>query len=281
MVIKDRIVVQSIGFRRYLPVGDVVIAVEFLNYWGIDEIVLLDIDATAQKTRPNFDLVREVSRKNFVPLTVGGGIHSLYDMQKLIHYGADKICINKEALINPEIIDKAAKIFGNQCVVVSMDAGFNKKGDYEVFSDSGQKPTGLDPVSWSKRVEGLGAGEIFLNSIERDGSKQGYDIELIRMITDSVNIPVIVCGGVGHPSHFLDGFFKGKAPACAASNFFHFTEHSPITAKSYLKKHGVDIRLETYADYHDIDFCISGRITKRPEEYLEKLRFEYHPKEVI
>ena len=281
LVVKDGIVVQSIGFRRYLPVGSVIVCAEFLNNWGIDEIVILDIDATIQKRKPDFDLVSKVSKKVFVPLTVGGGIGRLDDIKKLIHCGADRISINKKALIKPKFIEKAAKVFGNQCIVVSIDVGFNKDGNYEVFTDSGQIPAGINPVKLAKQVEESGAGEILLNSIERDGSKKGYDIELFRQITDCVSIPVIGCGGVGQPLHFLKGILKGNISAAVAGNFFHFTEHSPILVKAYLIKNGIDIMLDTYADYKNIDFDDLGRIKKRSEEYLEKLRFEYLPKEVI
>lgn len=282
LIIKDRIVVQSIAFNKYLPVGDPRVSVEFLSKWGIDEIIVLDIDATSHNRKPNFNLITEISKRIFVPLTVGGGINTLEDMRQLIHCGADKISINKAALENPEIIKKAALIFGNQCMVVSLDIKINKNGNYEIFSDSGKIATGLEPVSFVKKVEALGAGEIFINSIDRDGSKSGYDLKLIKMISDAVKIPIIACGGVGLPQHFLEGFVKGGASASAAGNFFHFTEHSPIIVKSYLTQKGVDIRLDTYANYKDINFDEeSGRILKRPEHYLDKLRFEYLSEEII
>lgn len=280
LIIKDGIVVQSIGFDKYLPIGNIGICVEFLNKWGIDEIILLDIDKTSQGKGPDFKLITEVSKKIFVPLTVGGGIRNLGDIRKLIHYGADKISINKQALINAKIIREASNIFGNQCIVVSMDAKF-KNGEYQVYSDNGKNPTGLDPVKWAKEVESLGAGEILLNSIDRDGSKRGYDLKIIKKVSQSVSIPVIACGGAGHPKHFLDVFTKTGALASAAGNFFHFTEHSPITLKSFLVEKGVDVRLDTYANYRGISFMENGRIAKRPESYLDKLRFEYISEEKI
>ncbi len=222
LVIKNEIVVQSIGFKKYLPVGKPIISVEFLNLWGIDEIVILDIDATAGRRKTNFNMITQISKKNFVPLTVGGGIQSLDDMRMLIHCGADKISINSIALANSVILKEAAEVFGNQCIVVSMDVKINRDGQYEVFSNSGQIPTGLKPAEWARQIENLGAGEILLNSIDRDGSKQGYDLDLVRMVSDAVSIPVIACGGVGHPQHCLDVGVRGNAAALAAGSVFHF-----------------------------------------------------------
>src|SRR3989344_761442 len=282
LIVKNGMVVQSIGFKKYLPVGDPCVSVEFLSKWGIDEIIVLDIDASLQNKKPNLNLITEISKRIFVPLTVGGGIKTLEDMRKLIRCGADKISINKTALENPEIIKKAAGIFGNQCIVVSIDVKKNQRGTYEIFSDSGKIATGLDPVSFAEKVEQLGAGEILLNSIDRDGLQLGYDVKLVKMVSGAVKIPVIACGGVGMPEHFLEGFTKGSASACAAGNFFHFTEHSPIIVKSYLLNRGADVRLDTYADYKDINFDKEkDRIIKRSENYLDKLRFEYLPEEVI
>ena len=281
LVLKNGIVVQSILFNKYLPVGSPVIAIEFLNLWGIDEIVLLDIDATAQGRSPQFELINAVSRKCFVPMTVGGGVRNLEDMRKLMHFGADKISINKIAIENPNIITEASRVFGSQSVVVSIDAKLSCCNEYMVFSDSGKKATGIKVTEWARKVEDLGAGEIFLNSIDRDGTKLGYDLRLIKMVTDAVAIPVIACGGVGHPSHFLEGLIKGRASAAAAGNFFHFTEHSPIITKSYLRKHNTEIRFDSYAQYEGFSFDSHGRLAKRDENYLEKLRFEYQPEEVI
>jgi len=280
LIVKDGIVVQSIGFNKYLPVGSVAVCVEFLNKWGTDEIILLDIDKTKQGKGPDFKLITEVSKKSFVPLTVGGGIRNLNDMRKLVHYGADKISINKLALINPKIIKEASSIFGNQCIVVSMDVKSNN-GRHEIYSDNGKNPTGLDPVKQAEVFESLGAGEILLNSIDGDGSRQGYDLQIIKKVSKAVSIPVIACGGAGQPKHFLEVFIKTRVLAAAAGNFFHFTEHSPIILKSFLIKKGIDVRLDTDADYKSVNFMGDGRIIKRPEDYLDKLRFEYISEEII
>lgn len=280
LVIREGMVVQSIGFAKYLPVGSPMIAAEALNRWGIDEIVMLDMSASAEGREPDYELVKKVSKKCFVPLTVGGGVRTVDEMRKLTHFGADKIAVNKAALEDPSIIEEGAKVFGDQCIVVSMDVKVSG-GGYEVFSESGKKATGKSPVEWAKEAERLGAGEILLNSIDRDGAKGGYDLELAGAVSGAVSIPVIACGGAGHPEHFLELAKATGVSALAAGNFFNFTEHSPIAVKSYLTKGGVDVRLDTYAHYRDVAFDAKGRIAKRDELYLEKLRFEYHPEEVI
>ncbi|MDP7445162.1 MAG: imidazole glycerol phosphate synthase cyclase subunit [Candidatus Poseidoniia archaeon] len=282
IIVKNGIAVQSIDFKCYLPIGSVVVTAEFLNKWEIDEIILLDIEASAQGRSPDFSLVTAVSERIFVPLTVGGGLATLDDMRRVIHSGADKISINRAALDTPHIITDAARVFGKQCIVVSIDAKQNKKGGYDAYVDSGATNTGLDVIDWAKEIEKRGAGEIFVNSIDRDGSKQGYDLELLKKITNAVAIPVIACGGAGHPNHFLDGFTEGNASATAAANFFNFTEHSPIIVKAYVRDHGIDVRLDSHAVYEGIDFIAdSGRIAKRPEAFLEQRKFEYHSEEII
>ena len=281
LLVNDGIVVQSVNFKKYLPVGRVDIAVEFLNDWGIDEIVLLDIKATLQNRSPNLTMISQASKKGFVPLTVGGGIKTVSDIKNVIQSGADKVSINYAAITQPSLIEEGAIIFGNQCIMVSIDTRKNQDGQYEVFTQSGRLSMGKSPVEVAKISEDYGAGEILLNSIDRDGSKQGYDIELIQQVTDAVKIPVIACGGVGHPRHFLEGITLGKASAVAAGNYFHFTEHSVITTKSYLENDGIGVRLNTYAHYKDFNFLETGRLARKIDEDLEELRFTYHPKEII
>lgn len=280
LVVKGGIVVQSINFREYLPVGKPSIAVDYLNKWGIDEIVLLDIDATQEKRRPRFEGICEFSEFCHVPLSVGGGIRDVEDIQRLIHSGADKVVLNTSAFENPQLITKGAKLFGNQCIVVSMDAREVASGQYGIFTNSGKNSIGITPAEFAKRVEEYGAGEIFLNSIDRDGSKKGYDIELIKQVMGEVNIPVIVCGGAGHPKHFKEAIDLNVS-AVAAANFFHYTEHSPITLKSYLKSFHASVRLDSYATYEDFGFDHLGRAGKKEDSILDKLRFEYIPEEII
>lgn len=281
LVVKDQVLVQSIGFRRYLPVGSVDVSVEFLSKWGIDEIILLDISATPQRQAPRFDVIERISNRVFVPLTVGGGITTLEDVRKLVHAGADKVSINTAALVNPQFVTEAAKVFGVQCIVVSMDVRRHPDGRYEVFGDSGKQATGRDPVAWAREIERLGAGEILVNSIDRDGMKTGYDLELLNRIVADVRVPVIYCGGVGKVQDFADGIRCG-ASAVAAANYFHFTEHSPIVLKSQLVEAGLDIRLDTHPRYEHCGLeSVTGRLAKRDAEYLNKLRFEYQKDELI
>jgi len=261
LILKDDRIVQSIKFKRYLPIGTVNIAIEFFVNWDVDEIILLDIHASRQKRKPRTELISLFARKCFVPFTVGGGISSVEDMRNVIKAGADKISINWAAFKNPEIITQGAETFGCQCITVSIDAKKNEDGFYEVFMNSGTEPTGLHPSEWAQRVEQLGAGEILLNSIERDGTKQGYDLELIRQVSRAVKIPVITCGGVGNMEHFVEGITEGMAQAVAAANIFQYTEHSTIIAKAYLKKAGVDVRLTSRVNYDDIKIDRMGRIS--------------------
>jgi imidazole glycerol-phosphate synthase subunit HisF len=280
LVIKGGIVVQSMGFKRYLPIGSPAIAIEYLNSWGIDEIVYLDIDATHENRRPQFDNIRDYSKYCHVPLAVGGGIKDVDDIKKLIHAGADKILLNTEFLKNPKLVSKGAELFGNQCIVVSIDARRLSEGNYETYVNSGTIPTGYTPAELAKRAEDMGAGEILITSIDRDGSKKGYDIELVRQVVNVVNIPVIVCGGVGYAQHLQEGANLG-ASAVAAANFFHYSEHSVTTVKSCLKAANVNIRLDSYTTYHNFLFDSVGRIQKKDEALLERLYVEYIPEEVI
>lgn len=280
LTIKNGIVVQSIGFKKYLPVGRLDIAVEFLSRWGIDEIAIVDIDATGEKRGPNIELIQKSISKNFAPLGIGGGIRTIHDMRIVNYLGAEKAIINSIFFDDPQIVTQAAEIFGSQFVVVSLDVKKHPDGRYEIYSHGGEKAQGIDPVSAARKAQSLGAGEIFLTSIDHDGSKQGYDIELIRSVSSSISIPLIACGGVGCPEHFLKGFENG-AQAAAAGNFFHFIEHSPIIAKRRLLTLGCEIRLDTYATYEGAAFDNHERLAKRTEEYLERMRFQYLPDEII
>lgn len=280
--VKKGVVVQSIGFERYLPVSKPRIAVEFLNQWGIDEIILVDIEVTVLGRRVDLEMIRGVSKVCFVPLTVGGGIRSVSDMKDIIHSGADKISINSAAFHTPELITQGAETFGSQCIVVSIDVRRNRKCDFEVFLHSGQEATGVQPVELAKKVERLGAGEILLNSIDRDGLKTGYDLDLAQEVARSVRIPVIICGGVGHPKHFAEGLKIPNVSAVAAGNIFHFSEHSATIVKAYLRNYcAQELRLDTYADYREFGHDSDGRITRKNDGELEKLLFEFHPKEII
>lgn len=279
LTVKNGIVVQSIRFKRFLPVGNPLVATQFLNQWGIDEIAVLDIDATPNQSPPNFELINKISRQIFVPLSVGGGIKNIGHVRQLIKGGADKVIINSAAFDNPELISQAAKVIGAQSVVISVDV---KKinGQFKVFTNCGQVGTGLDPLAWAKKIEKFGAGEILLRSIDKDGSKSGFDLELITRVVKNVSIPVIAAAGAGKPAHFLEAFQAG-ASAVSAGNYFHFTEHSPILVKAYLKSKGINIRLDTHAKYAHAKIDSQGRLLKSTDAYLENLKFQIIKPEVI
>lgn len=280
LVVKNDIVVQSINFRRYLPVGVPSIAVEYLNRWGIDEIMLLDIHATLENRQPKFDKIAEYSRYAQVPFAVGGGVTDIRDIERIIRSGADKVVLNTAAVSNPSLITEGARHYGNQCMVVSIDARYVEPGRYQVFTHSGRRPTSYSPDEFARIAEQHGAGEILLTSIDRDGSKQGYDLELVTLVVNAVRLPVIVCGGVGRPEHLLEGIRIG-ASAVAAANFFHYTEHSVAVTKHFLKARGTEVRLDTLITYDGFEFDGDGRTAKTDDAVLEKLRFEYISEEVI
>jgi len=279
LVVKDGIVVQSINFRRYLPVGKPAIAIEFLNQWGIDEIILTDISATRNDQGPDFQMIKHASRKCFVPLTVGGGIKNTGQIKELMHCGADKISLNQAAIHQPELITQASRIFGNQCVIVSIDV-IQNNNDYQVYDYLLQHPLNLSPVAFAKKVQDLGAGEILVNSVDRDGARQGFDIELYNRISEQVTIPVICCGGAKNANDFLEVFTRTKVSAASAANFFHFTEHSVNTTKANIFRN-IPIRHETYADYEDNSFDEELRLKKKTDSTLEEMLFIRIEKEII
>jgi cyclase len=279
--LKNGRVVQSFGFMRYLPIGDPKIVVEFLDAWGIDEIVLVDIEAGKENRCVDIDWVSKISSNVFVPITVGGGITSVHQIKQLLSAGADKILINHAAYQNRVLITEAAKIFGEQCIVASVDVVDSDDGHQVVFS-AGKIESGLNPVPYSKTLVDAGAGEIILNSINRDGSMLGYDLALAKNVSDAVDVPVVICGGAGHPDHFVQALLIETLSGVAAGNFFHHTEHSVITLKKYLyDRFPNSIRLDTYAHYDGSSWGDTGRLRKKSETVLETLMFEYHPKETI
>jgi imidazole glycerol-phosphate synthase subunit HisF len=246
--ILDGIVVQSIKFEKYLPVGKPEIAVEFLSAWDVDEIILLDISASKNGSIFDLSAIKTISDQCFIPLTVGGGIQSIDQIRDVLTSGADKISINSAAIDRPDFVTEGANIFGGQCIVVSMDVKKMDDSHYEVFR-LGFQPTGFDPIDWAQMIEARGAGELLVNSIDRDGTKVGYDISLIRRISEAVKIPVIALGGVGSPSHFVEGIISGEVDAVAAGNIFHWNEHSAVKIKSYMHRDGIPVRLKKNANY--------------------------------
>lgn len=216
----------------------------FIDAWSIDEIVILDITRNKQSNRGIFfETVDKFAKNCFVPLSVGGGVSSEADFSKLLKSGADKIVINSKAIEKPLLIRESAKRYGTQCVVVSIDVYKSKNNRYEVFSNCGAIPTGLDPVEWAKRVQDFGAGEIMLNSINNDGTLEGYDNDLNRMVAEALEIPVIVSGGAGKWQDFVDGINIGKASGVCTSNIYHFTETSIASAKKFMNDKGIKVRI--------------------------------------
>lgn len=216
----------------------------FVDAWSVDEIVVLDITRPGEGRRENFySVVTEFADRCFVPLAAGGGVKTIEDFKTLLRLGADKVIINSEAVARPELITESAKLFGSQCVVVSIDAKSTGRGHYEVFTSYGTYPTGMDPVSWAKEVQERGAGEIMLTSIDKDGSLEGYDNELNRIVSEAVEIPVLVCGGAGKWQDFVEGFKQGGASAVCTANIYHFTETSIKSAKLFIKNNKIDVRI--------------------------------------
>ena len=268
LIIKDGLIVQSVGFNNYFPIGKPNFSIEFIARWDVDEIILLDI--SAENSKKDYSQLKLFIKECFVPITYGGGISSIEDVHDIINSGADRISINSNAVDNPKLIEDIAKIYGEQCIVASIDYKNNEDGKNRVYTYSGKKNTGLDPLDWAKKCEQLGAGEILLNSIDRDGKGTGYDISLIKEITEYINIPLIACGGVGKFSDFSMGILDGGASAVAAANIFHYVEHSTIIAKANMYNNGVQIRLNQIAQYKDRRFDKNGRLLMLNNDQLEK-----------
>ena len=240
--VKEGRVVKGVNFVNLIDAGDPVENAKVYDEQGADELVFLDITASYEKRGIMIDVVRRTAEEVFMPLTVGGGVRTVEDIRNLLNAGADKVSINTAAVKNPELITEGAKLFGSQCIVVAIDA--KRKGDsWEVYIHGGRTPTGIDAVEWAKEVVDRGAGEILLTSMDRDGTKAGYDIELTRAISEAVSVPVIASGGAGKPEHFYEGLTEGKADAVLAASVFHFREISIPELKKYLKEKGVWVRI--------------------------------------
>tara|TARA_B100001057_G_scaffold451634_1_gene494804 strand:- start:772 stop:1533 length:762 start_codon:yes stop_codon:yes gene_type:complete len=236
-------VVKGINFVDLKDAGDPVKQANFYSENGADEITFLDITATHQKRKPMVDIIERTANECLVPLTVGGGIKSIEDMKMFLSVGADKVSINSSAINNPDLISEGANKFGNQCIVVAIDAK-KTKNSWDVFINGGRINTGLDALQWAKRAESLGAGEILLTSMDRDGTKVGFDLDLTRNISDSVGIPVIASGGVGEINHFVDGVKVGKASALLAASVFHFGKFTITQVKKHLISNGINVRMD-------------------------------------
>lgn len=238
-------VVKGTNFVNLRDAGDPVELAAFYDREGADELVFLDITASAEGRKTVLDMVYRTAGEVFIPYTVGGGISTLEDIRQMLTAGADKVSINTAAVKDPELVARASNRFGSQCIVVAIDARRSGPGRWEVYIHGGRTPTGIDAVEWAKKVELLGAGEILLTSMDRDGTKDGYDLDLTRAIARSVRIPVIASGGVGTLDHIVDGLTAGEADAALAASIFHFGEYSIRTVKEYLRDRGVPVRIET------------------------------------
>ncbi|MCL2760519.1 MAG: imidazole glycerol phosphate synthase subunit HisF [Desulfuromonadales bacterium] len=242
--VKGGRVVKGVQFVGLRDAGDPVEVAEIYNDQGADELTFLDITASSEERGTIIDVVRRTAERVFMPLTVGGGVRNVDDIRNLLNAGADKVSINTAAVQRPEFVNEAAERFGSQCTVVAIDAR-KVPGEerWEVYTHGGRVPTGLDAVEWGMKMEEYGAGEILLTSMDKDGTKDGYDIPLTRIIVDALSVPVIASGGVGNLEHIYDGFTKGGASACLAASIFHYKEYTIGETKEYLKEREVSVRL--------------------------------------
>lgn len=239
-------VVKGVQFVDIRDAGDPVEVARRYNEQGADEITFLDITASHEDRDTTLETVERMAGEVFIPLTVGGGVREIMDIRNLLNAGADKVAINSAAIFNPDFVGEAAQRFGRQCIVVAIDAKQVEWGEHprwEIFTHGGRKPTGIDAIGWAKKMTNLGAGEILLTSMDRDGTKNGFDLDLTSRVSDSISVPIIASGGVGNLQHLADGVTLGKADAVLAASIFHFSEHSVLEAKQFMAEQGINVRL--------------------------------------
>lgn len=240
-------VVKGVNFVDIRDAGNPVEVAKRYNDQGADEITFLDISATHQGRDTTVHMVEEIAKEIFIPLTVGGGIRKIEDIRTMLNAGADKVGINSAAITNPDLVKQAADKFGSQCIVIAIDAkrvsGEGEPGRWEIFTHGGRKPTGIDAIEWAIKMTECGAGEVLLTSMDGDGTKKGYDLELTKAVSDAVAVPVIASGGVGNLQHLADGITKGHADAVLAASIFHFGEHTVPEAKAFMQAQGIEVRL--------------------------------------
>jgi len=240
-------VVKGVRFVDIRDAGDPVEVARRYDEEGADELTFLDITASSDQRDTMVHVVEEVAGEVFIPLTVGGGIREVADIRRMLNAGADKVCINTAAVFNPDFVREAAERFGSQCIVVAIDAKQASAGNepprWEIFTHGGRKPTGIDAVEWARRMVDYGAGEILLTSMDRDGTRDGFDLDLTRAVSEAVKVPVIASGGVGSLDHLAEGVLLGKADAVLAASIFHFGEHTVEAAKRYMAERGIEVRL--------------------------------------
>ncbi|MGE0875424.1 MAG: imidazole glycerol phosphate synthase subunit HisF [Burkholderiales bacterium] len=236
-------VVKGVNFVELRDAGDPVEIAARYDGEGADELTFLDITASSDERDIILHIIEAVAARVFIPLTVGGGVRKVEDVRRLLNAGADKVSMNTAAVQNPELVRAAADKVGRQCIVVAVDAKRKSAGGWEVYTHGGRKPTGLDAIDWVRRMDEAGAGEILLTSMDRDGTKIGFDLELTRAVSDAVGIPVVASGGVGALEHLADGVIKGGADAVLAASIFHFGEFSVREAKEHMRARGIEVRL--------------------------------------
>lgn len=246
IILNNGNIVQSVNFKHTNVIGNAITAVDFFNSWAVDEIIVLDVSRTSDYRKNFHKIISGLSKRCFIPLTVGGWINDVDEIQEFLKEGADKICINTGAVKNPEIIKESSRIFGSQFLVIGIDVKKDNSNGYKVVINRGSEETNMNPVDWAKEVEKYGAGEILLTSIDQDGTKKGYDLDLVKSVSEAVSIPVIAFGGVGKWEDFVEGITVGKADAVSAANIFHFSEHSTYNAKEFMVKSGLNVRIPKF-----------------------------------
>jgi cyclase len=276
----DGLVVRSTAFNHYLPIGKPAIAIEFLNQWGIDEIIMLDIAASKNQKVISSTMVAQAGKKCFVPLAVGGGVNNIEDVDSLIHHGADKIVLNQVLMNNEGFLETVAKRYGDQCAVACIDVT-RVDGQFRVFNHLTNSISQKDVVEWSHQLQERGAGELLIQAVDRDGAYSGFDEQLYQRVCDRVSVPIIAVGGAGSPEHFVSIFKNTNVSAACAGNYFHFSEHSVATLKSHLIHSGVNIRHENQALYNDAIVDVNNRIQKKSDSVLEHMLYQKIEKEEI
>ncbi len=236
-------VVKGVNFVELRDAGDPVEIARRYDEQGADELTFLDITASSDQRNIILDVVSQVAEQVFIPLTVGGGVRTVDDVRRLLNAGADKVSMNTAAVNNPQLVADASGKVGSQCIVVAIDAKQTSPGVWQVFTHGGRNNTGMDAIAWARRVTELGAGEILLTSMDRDGTKIGFDLALTRAVSDAVNVPVIASGGVGNLQHLADGVTEGRADAVLAASIFHYGEYTVRQAKEYMRERGIEVRL--------------------------------------
>ena len=240
--VKDGRVVKGVNFVGLRDAGDPVEAAARYNEQGADELTFLDITATSEGRDLILPIIEAVADQVFIPLTVGGGVRAVADVRRLLNAGADKVSFNSAAVARPELIREASDKYGSQCIVVAIDAKSNGRGGWHVFTHGGRQDTGLDAVAWAQRMQALGAGEILLTSMDRDGTRAGFNLPLTRAVSDAVDLPVIASGGVGSLQHLVDGIREGGADAVLAASIFHDGQHTVAEAKAFMRAQGIEVR---------------------------------------